>query len=98
MHILIQAKKEDNITSENVNAIVQVKISLEEDNVIYFELVTKYIVHRNRQSVANIICHNKAGLCTKKFFKPCLDITDLKYHLDFSQFHSCYCEIVPSML
>lgn len=69
MHILILAKKKDNITFKNVNAIVQAKISLKENNSIFFILVTKHMVYKNYQGIANTIYYNKIDLYIKRFLR-----------------------------
>lgn len=66
-HILILAKKEDNIISENIDTAVHAEIPLEEDNSVLFKLIIKHMVYKNSQTVSNAICHDKASLCTKRF-------------------------------
>lgn len=87
-NVLILAKNKDNITFENVNAAIQVEIILQKDNPILFELITKHMIYKNYQGIANAICHNKVYLCTKRFFKLCCNRIDLKHHLNFPQY--CY--------
>lgn len=61
----------------------KVKILLEKDNLVLFELVIKLMVYKNYQGIANAIYYNKAGLYIKRFAKPYRDATNLKYYSNF---------------
>ena len=93
--IIVILKNDINLT--NVDNVIKIVIFNLVVNRKFYDLIFKYIIHKNCFENKNVVCYNNKNNCIKFFFKSLSEIIDLNYCLNYLMYEHYVIKYIKNM-
>ena len=98
IHIFIVVISQNNINLTNVNNVIKTIISNFAVNQKFYDLILKYIIHKNCLKNKNVVCYNDKNNYIKFFSKTLNKIIDLNDCLNYLMYERYFIKYIKNTL